>query len=247
MAALEEEATEATATVEENAPPAPMARLLSFVAGGSDELSLYVDTFKPMTERTAEGKKALVKGWRMADPNGNGICSLAELDSFVKNMLITVNGRVQGTAIFKLFRPSIIRAYYDAKDYKADDGTNIAGTSSTADDFVSKGEFKLFVGYAVIYAAMYDGFSTLDGYGEGRESDDRRVDLDEWLAGYEHLISYGFVAFEGITDGEMATAVFHSIDSNGGGYVMLNEYCAYVKDAEITNNTALGALLAAEE
>ena len=48
-----------------------------------------------------------------------------------------------------------IRAFNDAKDYKKDDGKVLDGTkSSTADDFVSKGEFRFLNAYLCIYAAM---------------------------------------------------------------------------------------------
>jgi len=228
---------------------AALARQLSAIdGGGTPELHDLVSVMKPMTEKTTEGRKALSRGWSKADPNGNGLCSLAELDSFIKETLTGAHGTEKGEALFALFRPSFIRAYNDAKDYKKDDGTVIAGTEgATQDDFVSKGEFRLFVGYVVIYGAMFDGFSKLDGFGAGREGDDRRVDLAEWLAGYQGLADYNFVGFAGITDDETATAVFQEIDSNGGGYVLLDEYCAYVKNAEITQGTALGAMLAADE
>jgi hypothetical protein len=57
--------------------------------------------------------------------------------------------------LFDLFRPCYIRAFTDAKDYKADSGAVLEGTkSATADDFVSKGEFRLFCAYLSIYASM---------------------------------------------------------------------------------------------
>jgi len=60
-----------------------------------------------------------------------------------------------GRDLWSLFRPCYVRAFNDAKDYKADTGKVIEGTKkSTADDFVSKGEFRLFCAYACIYAAM---------------------------------------------------------------------------------------------
>ena len=61
----------------------------------------------------------------------------------------------KGRDLWELYRPSYIRAFNDAKDYKADTGKLIEGTkSSTADDFVSKGEFRLFCSYLCIYASM---------------------------------------------------------------------------------------------
>ena len=229
-------------------PRAPLARVVSMVDGGSEALGSFVDTFKPLTERTAEGRMALKKGWSIADPNGNKVCSLAEIDGFVKTMLVRAHGKEKGSTIFKLFRPSIICAFNDAKDYQHDDGKVIAGTTTaTNDDFVSPSEFRLFCAYAVIYAAMYDGFSTVDGGGAGRDGDDRRITLAEFIAGYPSLVGYGFVAFEGITDNESATVAFHAMDSNAGGFVMLDEFCAHIKKAEIENSTALGAMLAAEQ
>ena len=50
----------------------------------------------------------------------------------------------RGKDLFDAFRPCYIRAFNDAKDFKADDGKVLDGTKdSTADDFVSKGEFRL--------------------------------------------------------------------------------------------------------
>jgi len=55
----------------------------------------------------------------------------------------------KGKDLWELFRPSYIRAFNDAKDYKKDDGKVLDGTkNSTNDDFVSKGEFRLFCAYA---------------------------------------------------------------------------------------------------
>lgn len=232
-----------------SAAPKPLARCLSTVEhGGSEDLVAFTNTFKPLTEKTAEGRRALKAAWSKADPNGNKLCSLAELDSFVENMLQSTHGTDRGSALYKLFRPSIINAFNDAKDYKKDDGKVIPGTAAaTQDDFVSPEEFRLFCAYAVIYAAMYDGFSTIDGGSAGREGDDRRIDLDEWLAGYENLAGYGFVAFLDIKNDESATAAFNAMDQNQGGFVLLDEYCKFVKEAEIENGTALGAMLAADQ
>ena len=61
----------------------------------------------------------------------------------------------RGRDLFNAFRPCYIKAFNDAKDYKNDTGEVLDGTkSSTADDFVSKGEFRLMCAYLCIYAAM---------------------------------------------------------------------------------------------
>jgi len=142
--------------------------------------------------------------FRSADPNGNGLCSLAELETWLlvrprtsatlrllpsppkindifalaspvdflcslslshsynsspghqnQRKLLAAFPKDQATKVEKgkdlweLFRPSYIRAFNDAKDYKKDDGKVLDGTkNSTNDDFVSKGEFRLFCAYA---------------------------------------------------------------------------------------------------
>ena len=112
-----------------------------------------------MTERNQNGMKLLKNGFQIADPNNNGICSLAELDSFIKIKLNSEYPKSKnhdtGQELYKFFKPCYVRAFYDAKDFKKDDGKVISGTENcTADDFVSKGEFRLFCAYLCIYAAM---------------------------------------------------------------------------------------------
>lgn len=207
-----------------------------------------------MIEKSCHGRKLLVDGWGIADPNGNGLCSLAELENFVKVKLSTQYPKkdsaksTEGSELWAYFRPCYLRAFNDAKDYKKDDGSIIEGTNgSTADDFVSKSEFRLFCAYLCVYAAMYDGFSKIDGFGEGKEGDDRRIDLAEWIAGYESVSDLGFAAFEKVVDDETALSVWGTMDSNGGGFVLLDEWCKYIKAAEIERGTQIGALLAVEE
>jgi len=177
-----------------------------------------------MIEKSSQGRKLLIDGWGVADPNGNGLCSLAELENFVKVKLESGYpknsklGSTNGLELWAYFRPCYIRAFNDAKDYKKDDGTIIEGTNgSTADDFVSKAEFRLFCGYLCIYAAMYDGFSRIDGFGAGKEDD--TTALEAWKL----------------------------MDINGGGFVLFDEWCTYLKAAEVNQGSSIGALLAVEE
>jgi hypothetical protein len=137
------------------------------VDGGSQELKDFMKCFVAMAEASEEGKKLRKAGFSSADPNGNGLCSLAELEGFVLKALLAKfpkdmkkkdddgNPQERGRDLFDAFRPCYIRAFSDAKDYKADTGKVISGTKkATADDFVSKGEFRLFCCFIVIYAAM---------------------------------------------------------------------------------------------
>jgi hypothetical protein len=85
---------------------------------------------------------------------GNGLCSLAELEAFVLQNLLsrfpnTGMGNIHQTPghdLFKAFRPCCIRAFKDAAHYAKDEGGVIKGTQkSKRDDFVSKDEFRYFV------------------------------------------------------------------------------------------------------
>ena len=133
----------------------------------SDDLRLFIACFSKMAEKTPEGEKLRKKGFSLADPNGNGLVSLAEAEGFVQKTLLQAYPKdkskkddrgdplEKGADLFDLFRPCYIRAFNDAKDYKADTGKVLEGTkTSTADDFVSKGEFRLLCAYLCIYGAM---------------------------------------------------------------------------------------------
>jgi hypothetical protein len=141
-------------------------------AGPTTDLSEFTACFYEMGQKSAEGEKLRALGFKAADPNGNGLCSLAELETFVLQCLMSKYPKdpkkkdhrgdplERGKDLFDAFRPSYIRAFNDAKDYKADNGEVLEGTkTSTADDFVSKGEFRLFCAYLCIYASMFDAFA----------------------------------------------------------------------------------------
>ena len=125
----------------------------------TSELKEFMDPFIQFSLKTPKAEKLRKYGFRAADPNGNGLCSLAELETFILATLMKdypKDGDTEkGRDLFDLFRPCYIRAFNDAKDYKADSGKVLEGTkTSTADDFVSKGEFRLFCAYVCVYAAM---------------------------------------------------------------------------------------------
>jgi len=215
------------------------------------------DPFAAATDSAPEGQALLASGFSDADPNGNGLCSLAELETFVLKRLLAMypnagkgfERKTPGKELFDLFRPCYIRAFHDAKDFKADSGATIKGTKkATDDDFVSKGEFKLFCTYTIIYAAMFDAFAKIDGGDSGRgKNDDKRIVEEEWLKGYKKVGKYGFVALEDINDKKAAKALFASMDDNGGGMVLLDEWCYFLKQAEVKANTTVGQLLALDE
>jgi len=100
-----------------------------------------------------------------------------------KNTDSSGNPLDRGRYLFDAFRPCYIRAFADAK---ANSGKEFEGTkTATGDDFVSKGEFRLFCAYMCIYATMFDAFSLIDGGGAGRDAnEDRRIELGPTKRGW---------------------------------------------------------------
>ena len=220
----------------------------------SGDLGDFKACFEPYTVKDDAGGKLRKAEFRSADPNGNGLCSLAELETWILAKLITkypkdrATGVERGRDLWDLFRPSYIRAFNDAKDYKKDDGKVLDGTkTATNDDFVSFGEFRLFCTYLITYGTMYDAFSLIDGGGAGRGGDDRKIDASEWTAGWSQVTGHGFVALSAMTDEASALEVFKSMDDNGGGIITLVEFCEYIKNAEIAAGTEIGLSLAEDE
>lgn len=230
-----------------------MSSGLTVGKSASEDLFLFNECFQPLAEKGPEGAALRKKGFSLADPNGNGLCSLAEIEGFIMGTLCAKYPKTKdsdkGRDLFELFRPCFIKAYNDAKDIMDDQGGKVLeGTKdSTADDFVSWGEFRLLNAYLCIYATMFDAFSKIDGGGEGTEGDDRRIDEGEWMKGYKEVTEHGFVAFQGIKDKKAAKKVFNDIDDNGGGIILLDEWCDYIKKKEVEAGTELGKSLMEEQ
>lgn len=168
------------------------------------ECESFAACFEPFAAKTDAGAGLRQEGFRIADPNGNGLCSLAEIEGFILQTLLSTYPRdkanrklEKGRDLFDAFRPCYIKAFNDAKDYKTDSGAVLPGTKkATQDDFVSVGEFRLLCAYLCIYARMYDAFSLVDGGGSGRKGDDRKIDAAEWAAGWKDTVGHGFVGLQ---------------------------------------------------
>mmetsp|Transcript_18798 Transcript_18798/g.25878 ORF Transcript_18798/g.25878 Transcript_18798/m.25878 type:complete len:287 (-) Transcript_18798:216-1076(-) len=212
----------------------------------SSDLIDFVRLFQPYAEKSKDATALRKKGFLSADMNGNGECSLAELENYI--MTTIMGSKIEKDRkknLFKAFRPSYIRAYNAAKSIKSNDGTVLSGAkNATEDDFVSFGEFRVFNAYLCIYAGMFDAFSRIDGMGEGRnEGDDLRIDLDEWMGCYKQVKDHGFVGLANVSNDDEAKATFQVIDDNGGGKLHLVEWCEFIKKAEIEAKTKMGTLL----
>ena len=138
-----------------NKPP-PLLKTsfgLKLWKGVSTELLSFVKLFAPLASTKSEAHADRLEAFELADPNGNGLCSLSELETYVLQKLMAKFPRKgkgkemkePGRDIWDAFRPCYIRAFKDAADWAYDDNTTISGTKNAKqDDFVSFDEFRIF-------------------------------------------------------------------------------------------------------
>ena len=93
---------------------------LTLCRGVSEELLQFVKLFGPMAEDSDAGDERRAEGFVMADPNGNGLCSLAELETYILKKLQAAYPRTgkgkemrePGRELFNAFRPYVISLQY---------------------------------------------------------------------------------------------------------------------------------------
>jgi Ca2+-binding EF-hand superfamily protein len=96
-------------------------------------------------------------------------------------------------------KPAIMRAY-KACD-KNDDG------------FITKKEFPFLLRYVYYYNELWKQFDAMD------DDQDRRLDLAEFQKLYSQQVGM---------ENDNPTQVFEEMDVNKGGYVLFDEFCAYM-------------------
>ena len=90
---------------------------------------------------------------------------------------------------------------------------------------------------------MNAAFIKIDSGGSGvTEDEDRRVEIDGWLL-MTPSSHPPFVGLVGITTDADATAVFHEMDGDGQGMVLLSELCSDLRTKEMESKITLGNLL----
>ena len=221
----------------------------------SENVKIFIDCFNDLAAPGAGGRAARAHAWNAADPNGNGHCSLAEIDGWIHKTLFTylkqlkrynAEAKEKAEDLWKCYRPSYIRAFNDAKDIGKD--KNIGGVKATEDDYVQIKEFRLLCAYLCIYALMFDAFSLVDGKqgadatagGNTDAEDDRRISIDEWKGSFDKVKAYGFVGLAQVKDPE---AAFKEMDADGKGMVLLAEWCRWIEQKEQAAGTAWGKML----
>jgi hypothetical protein len=97
--------------------------------------------------KTPEEYQMRLNIWSKFDVNGNGILSLAEIDKAMRDIL-------RLPALFAL-KPVLIRAFYAAKD-------KVKSQKSYADDYISKGEFRILLKFLRQYYEYWVAFDRVD-------------------------------------------------------------------------------------
>ena len=67
--------------------------------------------FAGLTEKSLEGTNKRKAGFKFADPNGNGLCSLAEIENFVLQMLLRAYPKVTHQDTMYRVTPSHTESY----------------------------------------------------------------------------------------------------------------------------------------
>ena len=150
-------------------------------------------------KKTAEDRDKRKKIWRAIDMNGNGYCSLAELDRGIRDVLLLPE-------IFDCKKP-IMRAFQAAR-------SKVPPRTKHSDDYVEWMEFRIFLVYLRQYFEYYVMFCRTDLTG------DHKVDINEFKLALPTLEKWGVK----IANPE---SEFKKIDKNGGGVIMFDEFCEY--------------------
>lgn len=230
------------------------ATSLSQHAGVSADVIEFCGAFEKLAEDSEEGVSVRSRAWSSLDNNGNGHVSLAEADSWVKLTLLHHYPK-KGEQLWKTFRRSYIRAFKDAADAGVDKAIKGMATA-TEDDFLERGEFRLFCAYLCLYSLMFDAFRFLDGSHASAalprsvfaaveaEANDHRISRDEWMAGCSQLTGSPFyIVNECASNPEAAEAAWPMMDADGKGSVLLIEFCEWIKAWEVQIDSPIGHIL----
>ena len=148
--------------------------------------------------KTDEQKAMRKKMFKEFD-NGNGILSLAEVDKAIRDVL----------KIDELFdaKPAIMSAFQIAKNCTK------SKRGEAGDDYIEWKEFRFFLLSLRQYFEYYEAFNRVDQSADGRislvEFKDAQAKIEVWV---------------GKIDPE---AEFKKIDTNGGGYILFDEFCKW--------------------
>lgn len=91
---------------------------------------------------------------------------------------------------------------------------------------------------------MFEVFSLVDGGGAGTTADDdRRLDKEEWVAGIKSMKRAGASWAPFVVLQDVKAEDFEVIDADGGGKILLKEFCKWIENGEVEANTEAGVEL----
>jgi len=210
--------------------PIKISSIFTLGAGASHDLKKFVLPFIPYTEKTIEGQKLRVSGFKNIDEKGNGQVSMTELDNFIQAVLRQTYEESQASYLYQHFRPSYPRAYSKSKSLNP----------TKMGDFITVTEFRIFNAYTCIFASMFDAFSKVAG---GDDAEITVICLRDFIDRFNEIRGYGFVALDDIRTKVEARELFEVMDTSGGETVEFDTFCSYLEETEERNMTSFGDLL----
>jgi len=157
------------------------------------------DALDQQMQHIIANKEELKRLWAACDFNGNGMCSLAEIDKMVVEQFPALR---HPRALMRAYKKAI--AADPTRSYKGN-----------ADSFVQRLEFVCLLKNIVYFNRVFVVFEAID------TGDDHRIDVGEFKKGLPmlglHLSPHD------------AEATFRQIDRDGGGQILFEEFCAWLE------------------
>ncbi len=177
------------------------------------------------TEKSSEGDTEQRRQIfaRYFDMNSNGYCSLAECDKGLSELLASSDDSESNTMSIVLTKPVILRAFTSAKTIAQEKGDNT--NDSRSSDYLEFSEFRYFLLYLKEYIQLWELFDTIDS------DNDRRINHDEFVNDVLPKLNnneYYSRIFSETTTTTTTESIFHSIDTNNGGYILFLELVQYI-------------------
>jgi hypothetical protein len=185
-------------TMKHRKPPKVMSATVDTAGESSvEEDPIWAELRQKLPWRkTEKEKKMREEQWRRVDVNGNGLCSLAEIDKGMRDV-------IKLPAIFDL-KPVMLRAFTAAKN-------KVKSSSKHGADYVQKAEYRYLLKYLREYYEYWIAFDRID------KDDDRRISVHEFIQATDMLKAWGI----DMTDPE---ARWRECDADGKGMVLFNEF-----------------------
>lgn len=179
--------------------------------------------------------------WGALDYNGNGYVSLAEYDSWFNQVTLKTEqaagvnkGAKEGkdkSELFRYARSALIRAFNLANGIAKENPNKSSELEKSADDFVTKPEFRMLMVATQAALCIYRLFDIAD------TSDDKRVTKDEWTAQLDVINAE--LEYQGFSGEKLVADDFDKVDADGGGVILLDEAVYFFLNAFTSDKTLL--------